>query len=427
MREPGAPVAPAGCVACGRVAARPLYDVNGFAIVACACGLARTVLPPGFDPASIYTEDYFHGGHPDGYADYTASGEELRHEFRRILAALRTHVPGGALVEIGCAYGFFLDEAAAHFRTLGVEISDHAREVCLGRGLAAIPAATPEALAARGPFDAAVMLDVLEHMPDPGTTLDVLHGAMRPGGQLVLSTGDFASAIARGMGKHWRLMTPPQHLWFFSPATVTALLRRHGFRVHTVEHPWKLVPVALALYQASRYVGGQDLVRRLMPPGRIPVNLFDAMRVIATHVPDDDAGYLRPYALAARHARGRVLDLGCGLGGGTRLLAASATAVVGVEGDPAVYARATARPAASNARFDATAPTAFHDPDGFDQVVVLDPLGGITDLDLVIVRALAALRPTGLLVTAPAAQPLAARYGLVEVDRDDASIAWRRA
>jgi SAM-dependent methyltransferase len=269
------------CAACGQRQARPLYAVNGFDIVECSCGLARTVLPDGFDPASIYSEAYFQGGHRDGYADYAGSGEELRHEFTRIVAALQRHVAGGKLIELGCAYGFFLQEAARTFEVCGIEISDHARSVCRDRGLEVERTLTPELLDARGPFDAAVMLDVLEHMEAPGEALDQLHGAMRPGAQLLLTTGDYGSLLARAMGKRWRLMTPPQHLWFFSPRTVTALLARHGFRVHTVEHPWKLVPLALVAYQATRYVGGQELVRRFVPRGRVPINLFDAMRVIA--------------------------------------------------------------------------------------------------------------------------------------------------
>jgi hypothetical protein len=272
------------CIACGRRDARRLYEVNGFEIVQCACGLARTVLPPGFDPASIYTQEYFQGGHRDGYADYEKSGDELRHEFRRILEAVEKHVPTGKLVEFGCAYGFFLEEASRAFTTFGVEISDHARTVCEGKGLDVVREATPEILESRGPFDVAVMLDVLEHMQDPGATLDMLHGTMTPGAQLVVTTGDFGSMLSRVMGRYWRLMTPPQHLWFFSPKTVTALLERHGFRVHSVEHPWKHVPLALIAYQATRYVGGQALVRRLMPNGSIPINLFDAMRVIAVRV-----------------------------------------------------------------------------------------------------------------------------------------------
>jgi SAM-dependent methyltransferase len=271
----------AACIACGANATRPLYEVNGFAIVECTCGLARTALPAGFDPASIYTAEYFQGGHRDGYADYAGSGDELRHEIRRTLAALTRHVADGKLIELGCAMGFFLDEASRKFTTCGVEISEHARETCRARGLDVVRDADESFLAARGPFDAAVMLDVIEHLEDPGAVLDRLHHAMRPGAQLLVTTGDYGSLLARAMGRRWRLMTPPQHLWFFSPRTVTALLARHGFRVHTVEHPWKLVPVALVAYQATRYLGGQGLFRRFAPPGRLPINLFDSMRVIA--------------------------------------------------------------------------------------------------------------------------------------------------
>lgn len=275
------------CVACGATAARPLWTVNGFAVVGCTCGLARTALPPGFDPASIYTEAYFQGGHTDGYGDYASAADELRPEFQRILAALTRHVAGGRLVEIGCAYGFFLEQARAAFTVSGVEISDHARAACQARGLEVVRDATPAFFAAHGPLDAAVMLDVIEHLTDPGAVLAQLHAAMRPGGQLVITTGDFGSLLARVMGRRWRLMTPPQHLWFFSPATLRALLARHGFRVHTVEHPWKRVPLALVAYQAARYLGGQALVRRLAPRGSVPVNLYDAMRVISERV---DAG-----------------------------------------------------------------------------------------------------------------------------------------
>lgn len=283
-RDTDANAAAPACAACGRRDAKRLYEVNGFEIVQCECGLARTVLPPGFDPASIYTQDYFQGGHRDGYADYERSGDELRTEFRKILQAVKKHAPTGKLIEFGCAYGFFLEEALQSFDVCGVEISDHARTVCQGKGLDVVREASPEFLESRGPFDVAVMLDVLEHMQDPGAILDTLHGSMSKGAQLVVTTGDFGSMLARVMGRYWRLMTPPQHLWFFSPKTVTALLERHGFRVHGVDHPWKHVPLALIAYQATRYVGGQDLVKRLMPNGSIPINLFDAMRVIAERV-----------------------------------------------------------------------------------------------------------------------------------------------
>ncbi len=419
------------CIACGRRDARPLYEVNGFPIVECVCGLARTVLPEGFDPRAIYTEEYFQGGHRDGYADYAGSGDELRHEFRRVIASLQRHVQSGKLIELGCALGFFLDEAGSTFETCGVEISEHARASCQARGLDVAGEFSTEFLQTRGPFDAAVMLDVLEHMQDPGVVLDKLHAAMRPGAQLLLTTGDYGSLLARAMGKHWRLMTPPQHLWFFSPATVTALLERHGFHVHTVDHPWKQVPLALVAYQASRYLGGQQLLKRFVPPGRLPLNLFDAMRVIASR--SDDRGY----ELALRHAHGRVLEVECGEGHGTRLLAERGREVseaVGLDRSADAVGLARASNSSANVRFAQGDPLEFYDDAGFDTIVALDTLGVISDPDRMIVRLVAALRTGGTIVTSfdsAALRSRLERYGMRQVDAitqgATSSIAWQRS
>lgn len=272
----------APCIACGGTSRRPIWEVRGYEIVACGCGLASTVLPEGFDAASIYSEEYFQGGHADGYADYAASRGALAAEFRRSLDAIRRQeVRGGTLLEIGCAYGFFLDEAARDFSVYGVEVSDHARSTCTARGLRVLRdlPADGDGLPA---FDVGVMLDVIEHLERPCDVLDRVHAVLKPGAPLLITTGDFGSLFARMTGRRWRLMTPPQHLWFFSPSTIRRLLERHGFAVREVRHPWKLVPVELIAYQAARYVGGQAAVRRLTLPGFVPVNLFDAMRVIAT-------------------------------------------------------------------------------------------------------------------------------------------------
>src|SRR5258708_5425990 len=93
------------CLACRATAPpRALYSVRGFEIVRCSsCGLGRTLTPSDFDPASIYTQEYFQGGQSDGYADYQGSREYLSAEFRHVLLEIAadgaTH---GRLLEIGC-------------------------------------------------------------------------------------------------------------------------------------------------------------------------------------------------------------------------------------------------------------------------------------------------------------------------------------
>lgn len=268
------------CICCNEDHEVILYSIAGFDIVKCRCGLARTSLPEGFDAASIYTREYFQGGQPDGYADYTGSVDALRGEFRRALE--RLPIRRGKLVEIGCAYGFFLDEAAGTFEAYGVEVADAAREAALNRGHTVTDTLDSRILN-KGPFDVAVMLDVIEHLESPADTLRELHDAMRPGASLLITTGDFGSAVARLMRRHWRLMTPPQHLWFFTHQTITRLLSNQGFQVTSIDYPWKRVPLQLAAYQLGRlFSGGQRLASVIPSRAAIPVNLFDAMRILAT-------------------------------------------------------------------------------------------------------------------------------------------------
>ena len=268
------------CPACGiRTAHRFLYAKNRCDIFQCAtCGLGRA-RAPAFDPASYYTQGYFCGDHADGYADYRGAEPVLRREFARTVDFIRRHRRSGKLVEVGCAYGFFLQEAKRHFTVSGVELAEDAAAYCRQQGLA-VETGTAESVvrAGGGPFDAIVLLDVIEHLPDPGAAMTAFARALAPGGVIVLTTGDFSSLPARALGSAWRLMTPPQHLWFFTPASIEHLAASAGLEVASLDHPWKFVPLSLVAYHLGRMAG----VRVKLPASRIglPINLFDAMRIV---------------------------------------------------------------------------------------------------------------------------------------------------
>src|SRR6266516_1579564 len=59
------------------------------------------------DFSSLYDAAFFHGS---SYPDYTGQEASIRRSMRRHLRQMRSFGPlGGSLLEIGCAYGFFLD------------------------------------------------------------------------------------------------------------------------------------------------------------------------------------------------------------------------------------------------------------------------------------------------------------------------------
>lgn len=270
------------CPACGEATFhRLLYTKNGCDILQCAaCGLGRAQAN-GFDPGGYYTGDYFSGGHADGYADYLGAEPVLRREFRRTVEFIRRRRDGGRLLDVGCAYGFFLQEAKHYYDVAGIEIAEDAAAYCRRQGLRVLTGlADAGNLAQCGMVDVIVLLDVVEHLPSPRETLALCARQLDPGGILVMTTGDFASLYARLAGVHWRLMTPPQHLWYFTRESVERMTRPLGLRMEAFDHPWKVVPMSLIAFQVRRMLGlgsrGTSSASRL----GVPVNLFDAMRIV---------------------------------------------------------------------------------------------------------------------------------------------------
>jgi SAM-dependent methyltransferase len=260
---------------------RHLFSKNECDILQCtACGLARAEAS-NFNPNRYYTSDYFSGVHPDGYADYRSAEPTLRREFAHSVKFIRKYRPAGRLLEIGCAYGFFLEEARLYYDVAGVEIAEDAAAFCRQRGLHVLSGVTNENNLSRlGPMDVIVLLDVIEHLPNPQETLTLCRRHLNPGGIIAITTGDFASLYARLSGPHWRLMTPPQHLWYFTPESIRQLSRSLGLKLEAYDHPWKLVPLSLIKFQMRRMLGLGRTGAGRESHISIPFHMFDAMRCV---------------------------------------------------------------------------------------------------------------------------------------------------
>jgi SAM-dependent methyltransferase len=275
------------CPACGRATSHAFrFRINDCDIRQCReCGLGRTEMS-AFDPAAYYTEDYFSGRRSDGYSDYLGAEPVLRREFARSVDFIRRYRAGGKLLELGCAYGFFLMEAARYFDVAGIELAaqaaDHGRRARLNVLQGVADAANLQRI---GHVDVIVLFDVIEHLPHPRETLALCCQHLNPGGIIVITTGDFGSTVARVAGARWRLMTPPQHLWFFTQESMRRLSAGLGLSVEHVDHPWKLVPASLIVFQLRRMLGlrgeGVTTASRI----GVPVNLFDAMRIVLRNAP----------------------------------------------------------------------------------------------------------------------------------------------
>jgi SAM-dependent methyltransferase len=216
-----------------------VQEKNGWPVVRCdVCGLVfvgRELAPD--ELIALYDEDYYEDPAEEGYASYAAAEARKRRHDLSLLVELEELVAPGNLLEIGCAYGFFLDEARARGWTVrGIEPSMHAAgEASRRLGIPIPTAAFTDLPVEPSSQDAIVMWDVIEHLPDPRATVEAAVHWLRPGGVLALSTGNIRSAAARLHGADWSLMTPPWHQFYFSRKTIRRLLSSAGLIVEHID------------------------------------------------------------------------------------------------------------------------------------------------------------------------------------------------
>jgi SAM-dependent methyltransferase len=181
------------CIACDKNSPHVFrFKVNGCEIWQCEqCGLGRAETST-FDPKSYYTVDYFSGSRADGYSDYLGAEPVLRREFARSIDFVRRFVPSGRLLDVGCAYGFFLKQARCHFDIFGIELAEQAAASCREAGLNVLSGVANESNMERiGEVDVITMFDVIEHLPQPREVLALCYRYLKPGGIIVITTGRF--------------------------------------------------------------------------------------------------------------------------------------------------------------------------------------------------------------------------------------------
>lgn len=78
-------------------------------------------------------------------------------------------------------------------------------------------------------FDLILMIEVIEHLPDPVKTLSDLRGMTAPGGTLLLSTPNAAGLKARLFPERSACYGSPYHVQFFTPQSLREACRLAGW------------------------------------------------------------------------------------------------------------------------------------------------------------------------------------------------------
>lgn len=234
-----------------------------------------------FDPKKLYENYYYYrnelGGRFGPFVEFVIRGFRFFRAFKIFTIAPRSK----RILDIGSGRGFmlyYLKKYYGYKRTVGTQISSNAYEFSKNRlGLEIYDKDLLDLPFEKNSFDIITMLHVLEHLTDPQAYLERVRWLLNDGGKLVIEVPNFSSWSSRLTGRYWLGLDLNYHLYFFTPESLTALLKKHNFKVGML-HTFSL--------EHSAFVSAQSLASLLTRSEHLFFNALQAPRFSLKAIPD---------------------------------------------------------------------------------------------------------------------------------------------
>ena len=140
-----------------------------------------------------------------------------RRDWQIASTLIRKHADVTTVLDVGCFDGRFLDHLGSGYRRAGIEVHPLAAEHAAAKGIEIVGRDFSDLDTLRSPFDIVVAMDVIEHVGNPRAFLASLARATRPGGRIILSTGNTATTPWRLMGGMYWYCSIAEHISFINP------------------------------------------------------------------------------------------------------------------------------------------------------------------------------------------------------------------
>lgn len=225
------------CTLCASQTTEIIYEKFGLSIGCCRqCGLVYA--NPRLPKAEVWTRynpDYFWQEYlPSlGVRRKQYNLESFDTRYAAILDLISGYIqPPGKLLEVGAGAGFFMKAAErAGWSVAGIEVSGAGVEFAQTElGLDVKQQAAEEISFDDCLFDVVVMFDVIEHLYAPALALSSICRVLRLGGILVIITPNYNSISRSVLGIDWAVLSPAEHLYYFSESSLKKLLEQNKFK-----------------------------------------------------------------------------------------------------------------------------------------------------------------------------------------------------
>jgi SAM-dependent methyltransferase len=167
----------------------------------------------------------------------SAGGQNSPKRWRDRKTALAPYRQSGALLDLGCSSGAFLESLKGlGWRLHGIEMSAAtAKTAEAASGAEVFVGDITEGPYRPESFDVITCFDVLEHVYEPRAVMERVGKWLKPGGIFYVLVPNIDSAEARVFRGYWHGLELPRHLFHFSPASLRFLAASVGLREVSLE------------------------------------------------------------------------------------------------------------------------------------------------------------------------------------------------
>lgn len=194
------------------------------------CGLIF-ISPIPENLGDYYPQTYY--SVPESTAPFDAAAAHERYK----IEIIQRYVKQGRLLEIGPSIGYFTYLAKkSGFEAEAIEMDARCSKFL--NEVAGIPTInsndTCSALKTLKPFDVIVLWHVIEHLPNPWETLEVISEKLNPGGILVLSAPNPDAFQFHVLGRYWLHVDAPRHLLLIPAKILVEKMAALGMKVELI-------------------------------------------------------------------------------------------------------------------------------------------------------------------------------------------------
>jgi len=226
------------------------WEYSGkFRIVKCLnCNLHFTSPRPNLNKIVKYY------GENDYFGIEQVKKEKPESTFKPVYELISKHIKKGKILDVGAGTGSFLNKYKDYgWEVDGVELTPAAIEYAKkAYGIILRKGDLFNFKLKTGYYDVVTMNHALEHMHNPLQTLIKINSLLNKNGFVVITVPNVAGFGRRIFGRDWFPWQPPRHLYHFSPATLSEILKKAGFKKIVIGHNYALQNRYI-LFQSLRY------------------------------------------------------------------------------------------------------------------------------------------------------------------------------